>query len=281
MNDRFVEISRSFFVVSEYKAEFAKSGLTALVDVFSFGAGKNLAKNNLAPYRSRIQFEMGTPPRTVFLKRYDNPPALSQLKSWLCHRGRRSCAFFEYEAADKLGQTGINTPKVVGWGEEWGRIFEKRSFIITEKIPQAEALERKLPDYFKAPPTQENLKLRKNFIVRLAAFIRKFHGAGYRHRDLYFSHVFYGIDGRFYLIDLARCFEPNLLAERFRVKDIAQLYYSAPMKYFTKTDRLRFYFEYAGQKRLAQEDKMFISKVLGKVRRIARHDVRNGRMVPS
>ena len=281
MNCEFVKISKSFFVAPEYEAEFAGLDLTSVDAVFSFSGGKNLAKNNLASYRSRIQFEMGTPPKTVFLKRYDKPPALSQLKNWLCHRSRGSCAFFECEAADKLSATGINTPKVIAYGEEWGCLFEKRSFIITEKLSEAEALERKLPDYFEAAATSENLKLRRNFIAQLAAFIRKFHKTGYRHRDLYFSHVFYGAGGKFYLIDLARCFGPILLAERFRVKDIAELYYSAPRGHFTMTDRLRFYFEYAGRKKLAQKDKMFISKVLSKVRQITRHDVRNGRAVPS
>jgi hypothetical protein len=281
MNGKFVEISKSFFVAPEYKAEFARLGLTAVDAVFSFAGGKNLVKNNLASYRSRIQFEMGTPPGTVFLKRYDNAPVLGQLKNWLCHRDRKSYSFFECEAADKLTATGINTPKVIAYGEKWGLIFEKRSFIITEKLPEAEAIERKLPDYFKAPATQENLGLRKSFISQLAAFIRKFHTAGYRHRDLYFSHVFYGVEKKFYLIDLARCFEPGLFAERFRVKDIAQLCYSAPTKYFSRTDRLRFYFEYAGQKKLTRKDKVFISRVLGKVKRIRRHDIRNGRIGPS
>lgn len=281
MNGKFVEISKSFFVDSEYETDFVRLGLTAIDAVFSFSGRKNLVKNNLAPYRSRVQFEMGSPLRTVFLKRYDNPPMLNQLGNWLCHRGRESFAFFECEAAGKLSTAGINTPRVVGWGEKWGYFFEKRSFIIIEKIPEAEAIERKLPDYFRAPATPENLKLRKDFIARLGSLIGKFHEAGYRHRDLYFSHIFYGAGGRFYLIDLARCFEPGLLAERFRVKDIAQLYYSAPAKYFSKSDRLRFYFEYAGRKRLTEKDKMFISRVLGKVRRIRRHDIRSGRAAPA
>ncbi len=159
-------------------------------------------------------------------------------------------------------------------------MFEERSFIITEKIPDAESLERKLPDCFNGPATTENLKLRRNFIVQSAAFIRKFHETNYRHRDLYFSHIFYSDSGEFYLIDLARVFGPVVLLRRFQIKDIAQVYYSAPGKHFSKTDRMRFYMAYAGQKRLTRKDKTFIRKVINKAERMARHDIRHGRPVP-
>ena len=138
-------------------------------------------------------------------------------------------------------EAGINTPKTIAYGRQWGVLFEKRSFIITEKIPEAESLEKKLPDCFNSPATIEKLKMRRNFIARLAGFIKKFHETNYRHRDLYFSHIFCSDNGKFYLIDLARAFRPIFLHRRFQIKDVAQIYYSAPAQYFSNTDRLRFY----------------------------------------
>ena len=221
------------------------------------------------------------------MKRYDRPPVFVQLRSWLSQHKRRSCAFCELEAASTLTAAGINTPKVISYGEQWGTLFETRSFIITEKIPEAESLERKLPDCFHKPATVENLKLRKeslglrrNFIVQSAAFIRKFHETNYRHRDLYLSHIFYSDSGKFYLIDLARVFGPIILRRRFQIKDIAQVYYSAPGKHFSKTDRLRFYMAYAGQSKLIKKDKIFIRKVINKAKRMARHDIKHGKAVP-
>ena len=175
---------------------------------------------------------------------------------------------------------GVNTPRTIAYGLQEGRVFEKRSFCITEKIPNADSLERKLPDYFNAPPTAENLRMRRNFIRRLAAFIKKFHNTNYRHRDLYLCHIFYSDEGRFHLIDLARGFKPFLLAERFRVKDIAQIYYSAPGSSFSGTDRLRFYFALTGRIKLNIEDNVFIRKVINKAKRIARHDIKHGRHIP-
>ena len=281
---KFIEISKSFFIDPDYRTAFNELSLTSIDAVFSFNDGKNLAKDNLSAYRSRLQFEINAPPSlpstTLFLKRYDSPPILVQLRNWLCRRRRISCALADFEATDELATAGISTPKTISYGEQWRTFFEKRSFIVTEKIPNAESLERKLPDCFNAPVTVENLNLRRNFIAELAAFIKKFHQTKYRHRDLYFSHIFYGDNGKFFLIDLARAFKPLLFAERFRIKDIAQVYYSAPSRYFSNTDRLRFYRIYTSRGKLTERDKIFIRRVANKARRIARHDIKHGRAVP-
>jgi len=281
---RYRRLSESFLVDPRYEAALAKLGLTSTPAVFTFSAARNLAKSNLAPFRARLQFEIhpdeSSSPTIAFLKRYDRPPVSIQLKNWFCHRARKSCAACEFTPTLELPAAGLDTPRVICYGCEWGRLFEKRSFIITEKIPHADALERKLPPCFAAPPTPENLKSRRYFIARLAAFVRRFHDTGYRHRDLYLSHIFCTDDGRFYLIDLARAFRPTLLAGRFLVKDLAQLHYSAPAGAFSNTDRLRFYLTYAAAGRLSPQHKVLIRKVIAKARRMARHDRKHGRSAP-
>ncbi len=284
----FEEISKSFFIDADYKAAFGKIGLTCTNAVFSFKAGKNLVKSNLAPYRSRLQFEINHPTAsgeqsrtiTLFLKRYDRPPILTQLQNWLRARKRVSCGAFDIEPANQLASAAIRTPKIICYGEQWGGLFEKRSFIITEKIPNAKSLERKLPEFFGQQDTAEKLKLKRKFIAQLANFIKKFHQTNYRHRDLYFSHIFYGDNGKFYLIDLARMFKPLIFSQRFRIKDISQVHYSAPAKHFSNTDRLRFYLNYTGHKKLTSKDKVFIYQVINKARRMARHDKKHGRTAP-
>ena len=315
---KFIETSDSFFVDQDYKKTFSELGLTSIDTIFSFNAAKNLTKNNLARYRSRLQFEINsptwlghpgqdssckyglailakipvanhgqdaraTPGRpchiTLFLKRYDRPSILVQLRNWLSHRSRKSCSLIEFEQINELAAAGINTPKIVSYGQQWGIFFEKRSFIITEKIPNAESLERKLPSFFTGPATTEDLKLRRDFIARLAGFVKKLHETNFRHRDLYLSHIFYDDKGKFHLIDLARVFKPIVWHQRFRIKDIAQLYYSAPAKYFSNTARLCFYLGYTGRDKLTGKDKIFIRKVVNKAKRMARHDIKHGRPV--
>ncbi len=282
--NRLIKISESFYVDPHYQAALGKLGLDSLDAVFSFNKARSLTKSNLAPYRSRLQFEIEPPdslqPVTVFMKRYNHPPVPLQLKNWLSARSRKSCGQCEAGPAAELAAAGISTPKTICRGEQWGALFEKRSFVITEQLAGAEAIERKLPECFDSPAAGENLKLRREFIARLAVFIKRFHETQYRHRDLYFSHVFYSEDGRFYLIDLARAFKPYLLKQRFRIKDIAQLYYSAPSRFFSRTDRMRFYCGYTGRRKLTGVDKTFIREVVKKTQRIARHEIKHGREVP-
>lgn len=281
---KFIEISKSFFINPEYKMAFSKLGLTCIDAIFSFKAGKNLTKSGLARYRSRLQFKINslgtTTSTTLFLKRYDRPPAMIQLRNWFTLRRRISLGVTDFKITNKLASAGINAPKTVCYGEQKGSFFEKRSFIITEKIPNAESLEQKLPDCFSKMGTTENLKLQRAFIIRLAAFIRKFHETNFCHRDLYFCHIFYNNIGEFYLIDVSRCFKPILFTKRFRIKDIAQIYYSAPAKYFSKTDKLRFYLGYVGYRKLKKKDKIFINKVISKTKRMAQHDIKHNRCVP-
>ena len=280
----FIETEKSFFIDREYQTALREAGLTSIEEVFSFEAAKNLAKSNLASYRSRLQFEINSPEQesstTVFMKRYDCPPVIVQLKNWLSHHNHRSEAFREFNAAYELNTRDINTPKVICYGEQRNALFETRSFIITEKIPDAESIERQLPDCFNGSVTTEKIKQRRNFVVQAATFIKKFHETNYRHRDLYFSHIFYGDSGKFYLIDLARVFRPFLLRKRFQIKDIAQVYYSAPGKYFSGIDRLRFYMTYTAQNKLRRTDKAFIRKVINKAEQMAKHDRKHNRPVP-
>lgn len=278
------EISKSFFIDIEYRTVLDKSGLTSVEAVFSFDAARNLDKKNLASFRSRLQFDIDAPgssqPTTVFLKRYDAPPIVDQLRNWLTARGRKSCAMHEYVSMVELAAAGIGTPRPICCGQQWGILFEKRSFIITQKIPDAEALERKLPGCFDGPANAESFRRRRDFVAQLARFIKKFHETGYRHRDLYFSHIFHGDKERFFLIDLARAFRPVVLGRRFQIKDLAQVYYSAPGRHFSRTDRLRFYLAYAGRSKLTREDKLFLREVIGKTERIARRERKHGRQVP-
>ena len=273
---RIRELSKNFFLDNDFLDAFTSIGLTNIDAVFNFDAGQNLGKANLAEHRTRIKFETDSPAATLFLKRYDNTPKFTQLKNWLAHRKRAAMMSYDLTPAENLLKLGINTPKTICYGSEFHGLFEKRSFIITEKIPDSQSLETQLPECF----SSENPREKKIFINSLAEFIRKFHDTGFRHRDLYLCHIFYSQSGRFTLIDLHRCFRPKFRSSRFRLKDLAQLYYSAPGKIISKTDRLRFYLRYAGKNTLSAPDKSFIAKIKARADRMAGHDTRHGRTAP-
>jgi hypothetical protein len=278
--DRFVEISPSYLADPEFEAGLKGKGLDSLNAVFAFSGGTNLNKSGLAAHRARISFELDSPPVTVFLKRYENPPLTVQLRNWLDSRRHISCAECDFAPSAALADDGIPTPRVIAYGRQWSGPFEKRSFVITLEIEHAASLEKQLPPPFHGPATAGNLKKQRQFICKLAEFVARFHQTGFCHRDLYLCHIFRDTSGRLFLIDLARTFKPLVFAERFRVKDIAQLFYSAPGSVFSRTDRLRFYLAYRNHTRLASPDKSFIKKVLTKARRMAQHEIRHGKKVP-
>ncbi|OHB57208.1 MAG: lipopolysaccharide heptosyltransferase II [Planctomycetes bacterium RBG_13_44_8b] len=270
--DDFVEIASGFYIRSNFVDCFTRLGLKNIDDVFAFNAGENLTKNELADFRQRIRFETDNPKAVLFLKRYQNVPKLIQLKNWLARHKRVSTMDCDLAPANALQKLGINTPRTIAFGRHWQGLFEKRSFVITKKIPDATSLEQKIPACFFAN--------RRVFAENLAAFVRKFHETGYRHRDLYLCHIFCNPQCRFTLIDLNRVFKPAFFSQRYRIKDLSQLYYSAPSKIFTKTDRLRFFLAYLQKDKLSKEDKILIKRVKSKTQRMAKHDKRHGRMVP-
>ena len=144
--ERFVKNSDGVETDKELRDLFAGMGLNSIDGVFEFAGGENLTKANLASYRGRVRFSAGE--RIFYLKKFDGAPLLEQVKNWLCRRRRISFAGLEYAAGKELAEAGIKTPKAVAFGERWGMVFEKRSFIITEQLYGAEALERKLPGCF-------------------------------------------------------------------------------------------------------------------------------------
>ena len=275
---KFIEPSDGLFVDERRLEDFRDAGLDSMDGVFSYSAGDELVKENIGKYRSRTMFDIG--PATYFLKRYNNVPKLKQLTNWIDHSQKESTSSFDRGPVDIFKKAGINTPKVAAFGVEWENGFEKRSFIITEKIENADALERKLPDCFSGAISAENHKKRCEFINRLADFAKRFHDSGLRHRDFYLAHIFLSESGELYLIDLQRVFRPKLLAERYRVKDIAQLHYSSPGDIISCADRLRFLKRYLGREKLTSADRWFVRKVKAKAWRMADHDIKHGRPVP-
>jgi heptose I phosphotransferase len=95
---------------------------------------------------------------------------------------------------------------------------------------------------------------------------RRFHAAGFNHRDFYCCHFFIqelpGPRFAIRLIDLQRVEQRHWLRRRWIVKDLAQLAYSAPRERIGRTLRLAFIKRYLGVARLSPADKRFVRRVL-------------------
>jgi len=273
------ELAPGFFADPAYVSALTEMGLTTPDSIFAFDRGADLTKKQLSPHRSRTCFRLGQDGPTVYLKRYENPPAMQQIRNWIDHRRRCCTSVYDGHLTELLEEAGIAAPHTIAYGFEWGGLFEKRSFILIQEIDGGASLEQKLPDCM-ADLTPQAARQRKAFIRQVADFVRRFHSTGCRHRDLYLCHLFLDKHQTLHLIDLQRVFRPILLSERFRIKDLAQLYYSAPGRAVSRTDRLRFYLHYRQKKKLTRQDKWIIGQIKRKVRHMAAHDRKQGRPAP-
>jgi len=112
---------------------------------------------------------------------------------------------------------------------------------------------------------------KKNLIKKIAELARVMHNLGYAHQDFYLVHIFIKPDENdsIYLIDLQRLIMQSELSNRWRIKDLAQLYYSAK-PFVSKRDIFYFWKIYANSNIL--RNKQLIKSILSKVDKISEHD---------
>jgi len=253
---------------------FLRNGLASLRSVMDFREGQIFKEQK---FRSVCHFSLsdGEKKKAFFLKRHRNPPWRDQIRDFLRNGRGLSGGRREWENTWKIRELGIQTIDPVGFGERrrWG--WEVESFLISEELDGACRLTEFLPRCF-TPPLDPSLLSRKRDLVRsLALLARRMHEGGLFHRDFYLGHLFVktkeGGQIELYLMDLQRVIMSRWREERWRIKDLASLDFSAPAGWFTATDRLRFYKQYRGIRRLSRIDRPLIGRILKKSHRIASH----------
>ncbi len=271
------QISKGLWVYREYTKLFKEAGLDSIEKICNFQGGQLLNKKGLASFRKRVRFELDG--KTFYLKLYNHAPCKLQLQNWLDHRKKAPLAKYDMGPIEKFRAADIKTPKVIAYGAKTGLLFEKISLLITENISDATSLEKATPSFFDRSSDEFDISKQKDFARDLGKFAQRFHNLGLRHRDFYLCHIFWGKKAGFYLIDLQRVFKP-IFAYRFRVKDIAQLFYSSPSSVYSRTMKLRFYLSYTNTRKLTAQDKRFLGKVFSKALKMKRHDLKKSRSIP-
>ena len=274
------EIAPGMFVDPAFIGQLEQSSVATMDEVFA-AQGEDINPQFLPPHRARMRLTLKPDGPVVYLKRYDKPPKSEQIKNWIEHKRRATTDEYDWRPIADMENENIACPHTIAYGHQWDGLFEKRSFIMIQEIANADSLEDKLPDCMTKPATtKESVQARREFIDRLADFVSMFHATGYRHRDLYLCHIFLDDQENFHLIDLQRLFKPVLFSERYRMKDLTQLFYSAPGDVITCADRLRFYLRYLKKQKLSSRDRLFIKRVIRKARSIADRDGKRGRPAP-
>ncbi len=251
--------------------------LDSIDALFAVRSDTPLGKPGLDPWRERLRVTLhdgtvkdGPTERVFYIKRYQNPPARA-VREASC-AGASSIAGIEWRWIDRLRRDGIPSVEAVALGEEFDGSRETRSVLVTAAVP-GESLETLVPAWH----LDKRRDLRR-LISPLAKLVSRLHGKGYVHRDLYLCHVFFVESGEadhsLRLIDLQRMRRPRWNMSRWVVKDLASLNYSAPEDAVSTTDRVRWLKEYLGKSCLDAEARRLIYRIVGKTRRIARHDAR-------
>lgn len=276
-DEHFLPLHDGSGIVHEaYQAALITERLGGIDDVFQYEQGQRLDKPGLGiRERFRVRIGSGDSAVIVYLKRYGRPSAVELLRRVLARRSRAGAAVYDFSASMTLAQCSVSVARPIAFGQELGILGEKRSFVLIEELPNADALERLLPESSARKHDYNMLSDKRRLVAEIAALVGRLHGAGYFHRDLYLSHIFLGKDrdGRemLSLIDLQRVFKPMWRRQRWQVKDLAQLYYSS-RGYFTRSEFLRFLRLYLGCSKLTSKHKRLANAVYRKAQRIARHD---------
>jgi heptose I phosphotransferase len=256
-------------VAAEALPLLASAGLSQFRDFMDYAGGAHICHK-----RGRSVFRLQVGERAFYLKRnrfhwVEFWKRISRLK-WP-PRG----ALVEWKNILAVQEAGIPTVSPVAMGECVKLGLDIESFTLTEELYQAIPLDTVLQTELSGPFDPAKWQRKKRLVSQLAATARKLHGSGMYHQDFYLSHFYLGRGETLYLIDLQRVGRRSRVPTRFRVKDLGQLNYSADFTGgISRTDRMRFFLEYLGKKRLEPADKKLARKVLAKTRRIARHDVK-------
>ncbi|MBU4129060.1 lipopolysaccharide kinase InaA family protein [bacterium] len=191
----------------------------------------------------------------VVLKEY-KPRGIG--KTWI-DLYRPSKAMREFVLGNRLSEMRIPVAEPLAVGEKRNFRLLKKCFLITEELSLGTNLSLHV-NSFHTLLNKEKIREKREFISKLAKSIRDIHNRGFTHGDLNTSHIMVRGNG-FYYLD----FENARLKKRasdFRwIKDLSRLNESMP-SYITRTDKLRFYKEYAkGNKAKEKKIRRYLKRI--------------------
>lgn len=179
----------------------------------------------------------------------------------------------EYRAVRALTGTGVDTMTVAAYARSGCNPAARQSMLVTDDLVGTVSLEAYCADWATRPPP---LAVRLRLIRKLADSARRMHAAGINHRDFYLCHFHLDesslerADPRCHLIDLHRAQLRRAVPFRWRVKDLAGLYFSAMDCGLTRRDLQRFAHHYSagGLRQATGRDSRLWRRVEYKARRL-------------
>ena len=182
----------------------------------------------------------------------------------------------EAENAMALQSLGIDVMPLMAYGEKLHADGRLESFLLTEELTGycelQEFIQRRFLLRSDESPLPADLR---RLVIQVADIARRFHAAGFNHRDFYCCHflVKETSPGRFdvRLIDLQRVQQRQWFRRRWIVKDLAQLASMSPDDQVGCRAKILFLRTYLGVRKLRPQDKRFVRDILWKLSLIRRH----------
>jgi len=229
--------------------------------------------------RRTLRFELGG--RGYFLKLHQGVGWPEIAKNLLQLRLPVIGAHNEYQAIRALEKASLDTLAIAGYGCRGINPATQLSFLITDELTGVESLEDFCGRWPQQPPP---LLLKKNLLLRVADIMRRMHTAGINHRDCYLCHFLLDvstpvtasslINHRLYLMDLHRAQIREQVPQRWQIKDLGALYFSALHIGLSRRDVLRFMRAYRQQplRQILATELSFWSAVAHRAGKIYRRD---------
>jgi heptose I phosphotransferase len=216
--------------------------------------------------RQTLAFKVGE--RRYFIKRHRGVSWKEILKNFVQLRMPVVSASNEFHAIRKLHELGIKAPVIAAYGRRGLLPANIESFLVTEDVGPHESLEDHCRHWRAHPPIAAH---KRALLLQIADIGKTMHEAGVCHRDFYICHLLLiSTDEQLTVIDLHRALIKANLAERWIVKDIAGLYFSAMDVGLTRRDLLRFMKRYRGcsLRETLNKDRQFWLAVEKRARRL-------------
>ena len=218
--------------------------------------------------RQTLAFEyQGT---QFFIKKHGSTSIHEILKNWLFLRKPIIGAQTEFEALNILSHLSIDTMQWVAFGQTSCMPLLQQSFLVTRALENMTPLEDLCHDWPTKPPAPA---FRFALLDKVATMSRQLHAAHLYHRDLYLCKFLWQQNSldRLYLIDLHRTSKHTWMENRWKIKDLAGLYFSSLLLGLKQRDYFRFLKQYYQQplRDILKQHSPLLKKVVFRAQRLA------------
>jgi len=261
------------FVQPKYEPVLQANQLTDAGAILALAGGTVVRS---VPGRTTQRIELKSPDGSclaAYLKCFEY--AVPRSRRWQGPAGRMEsglASLNEWHQILALRKLGFRTadPIAAGWqpADKPGAI---RSFVMTAEINGAVSGY----DYWAASDDSK----RRTLIRRIADLARRFHQAGFIHKDFYLGHIFVADragEPELTLIDLQRVLGPRTFRERWLVKDFGSILFSLERAGSKRAGLFRLFKLYLGGRRAGPAERRFLRKCLRKAARLHRHRPKYG-----